>query len=169
MNVLLIITVLMSSLWPMDVPPEQGDPYIIVNKASNEVGWINDGNVQDVFPAATGRTKDLTPEGEFTLIVKAKDPYYRKLDIEGGSKDNPLGSRWLGFDAKGTDGRMYGIHGTNEPEKISEYVSNGCIRLRNDDVIRLFDQAPVGTRVWVGAEQHKSIATIAGELNLLYE
>lgn len=39
------------------------------------------------------------------------------------------------------------IHGTNEEDKIGTPVSHGCIRMRNADVVTLFDQVAVDTRV----------------------
>ena len=41
------------------------------------------------------------------------------------------------------------IHGTTEPGSIGRAVSNGCIRMRNEAVISLFDQVPLGTPVYV--------------------
>ncbi len=43
-------------------------------------------------------------------------------------------------------GRLYTIHGTNANFGIGLRVSQGCIRLRNDDIKYLFDHVPVGTR-----------------------
>ena len=39
------------------------------------------------------------------------------------------------------------IHGTNEEDKIGTPVSHGCIRMRNADVVTLFDHVSVDTRV----------------------
>ena len=39
------------------------------------------------------------------------------------------------------------IHGTNHPELIGKFVSNGCVRMNNDDVTALAALAPVGTPV----------------------
>lgn len=39
--------------------------------------------MQDIYKAATGKTNDLTPEGMFTVTVKAINPYYRKKNIQG--------------------------------------------------------------------------------------
>ena len=61
--------------------------------------------------------------------MKAKDPYYIAKNIPGSPK-NPLGSRWMGFNARGTDGSKYGIHGTNQPSSIGKYISQGCIRMK---------------------------------------
>ncbi|MGM0864623.1 MAG: L,D-transpeptidase [Bacillota bacterium] len=149
MRILLAIILFASPIWPLGRNPLPGDPFIIVNKESNQLAYIDDGKVQHTFPVATGKTTTLTPEGLFNVSVKAKDPYYRKKNIPGGDPRNPLGSRWIGFDAKGTDGRIYGIHGTNQPSSIGKYISNGCIRMHNKHVEFLFDQVPVGTKVLV--------------------
>lgn len=149
MRILLAIILFASPIWPLGRNPLPGDPFIIVNKESNQLAYIDDGKVQHTFPVATGKTTTLTPEGLFNVTVKAKNPYYRKKNIPGGDPRNPLGSRWIGFDAKETDGRIYGIHGTNQPSSIGKYISNGCIRMHNKHVEFLFDQVPVGTKVLV--------------------
>ena len=46
-------------------------------------------------------------------------------------------------------GTLYRIHGSNEPETISQAVSSGCIRMTNDDVVDLYNRVRVGTRVVV--------------------
>ncbi|MCA0147695.1 MULTISPECIES: L,D-transpeptidase [Rossellomorea] len=149
MRLLLAIILFASPIWPLGRNPIPGDPFIIVNKENNQLAYIDDGKIQATFPVATGKTAELTPEGLFNVTVKAKDPYYRKKNIPGGDPRNPLGTRWIGFDAEGTDGRIYGIHGTNRPSSIGRYISNGCIRMQNKNVEYLFDKAPVGTKVLV--------------------
>jgi lipoprotein-anchoring transpeptidase ErfK/SrfK len=43
-----------------------------------------------------------------------------------------------------------GIHGTNQPSKIGEAVSHGCVRLTNEDVRRLVDlDVPLGMPVFI--------------------
>lgn len=138
-----------SPLWPLGPNPLPGDPFLIVNKKTNEVAFIQDSKVQTVITAATGKTEDLTPEGFFTVTIKAADPYYRKRDIKGGDPNNPLGTRWIGFDAADTDGRIYGIHGTNDPSSIGKYVSQGCIRMQNEAVESLYEYVPIGTKILV--------------------
>jgi len=46
-------------------------------------------------------------------------------------------------------GTMYRIHGSNEPNTIGHSVSSGCIRMRNEDVVDLYNRVPVGTLVTV--------------------
>lgn len=145
----LFLTLMISPLWPIGPNPILGDPFIIVNKQTNELTFIDNGEIQDVVSVATGKTDSHTPEGIFTIIIKAENPYYRKKDIPGGQANNPLGTRWIGFDAKETDGRIYGLHGTNDPASIGHYVSNGCIRLQNHQVEALFEKIPIGTKILI--------------------
>lgn len=162
----LFLILMFSPLWPIGPNPLPGDPFVIVNKRTNELTFIDNREIQQVVHVATGKTDSLTPEGMFTVVVKAENPYYRKKDIPGGKKNNPLGTRWIGFDAKETDGRIYGIHGTNDPESIGHYVSNGCIRLKNDHVEALFDRIPIGTKILI-VSTDKSTKQLAKKYDVL--
>ena len=44
-------------------------------------------------------------------------------------------------------GDGYGIHGTDEPEKLGHSVSHGCVRLGDEDIARLYAMANVGDTV----------------------
>ena len=46
-------------------------------------------------------------------------------------------------------GDGYAIHGTNQPESIGRSVSHGCVRMRNEDIERLYPMVPVGTPVYI--------------------
>ncbi|CAN7514734.1 L,D-transpeptidase [Rhizobium sp. LjRoot254] len=61
-----------------------------------------------------------------------------------GSEANPLGARALYLGST-----LYRIHGTNAPWTIGYAVSSGCIRMRNQDVVDLYERVKVGTRVIV--------------------
>ncbi|MBR3368994.1 MAG: L,D-transpeptidase [Rhodobacteraceae bacterium] len=63
-----------------------------------------------------------------------------------GGPQNPLGARALYLMSGGRD-QGYRIHGTPEWWLIGQYVSSGCIRMVNHDVIDLFNRVPNGTRV----------------------
>jgi len=63
--------------------------------------------------------------------------------MEGGEA-NPLGARALYL-----GDTLYRIHGTNAPWTIGTNVSSGCIRMRNEDVIDLYERVGVGTKVIV--------------------
>jgi lipoprotein-anchoring transpeptidase ErfK/SrfK len=160
LSILLAITV--SPIHPDAPAVKPGDPFLIVNKGTNKLAFIKDNAVQEVVPAGTGRSQKLTPEGLFTVKVKAVNPYFRKKNIPGGDPRNPLGSRWIGFDAMNTDGRIYGVHGTNQPWTVGKYISNGCVRLKNADVERLYNKVPTGTKILV-TKSNKDFPTLAKE------
>ncbi len=64
--------------------------------------------------------------------------------IPGGAPNNPMGARALTLNLD-----EYAIHGTNRPSSIGTYASYGCIRMLNEDIVDLYDQVSVGTRVVV--------------------
>ena len=72
----------------------------------------------------------------------ARQPYLPRF-VAGGP-GNPLGARAIYL---GTS--QYRIHGTNDPSTIGKFVSSGCIRMTNADVIDLFSRVNLGTRVVV--------------------
>jgi lipoprotein-anchoring transpeptidase ErfK/SrfK len=45
--------------------------------------------------------------------------------------------------------RGFGIHGTSDPSSIGQDASSGCVRMLREDVERLFDWTPRGTRVTI--------------------
>ncbi len=80
-----------------------------------------------------------------------RQPELAKYEANGmpGGDGNPLGVRALYlFDDKGKD-TLYRIHGTIEPNSIGRNVSSGCIRMLNENVTRLYDVVPIGTKVIV--------------------
>jgi lipoprotein-anchoring transpeptidase ErfK/SrfK len=65
-----------------------------------------------------------------------------------GGPDSPMGARAL-YLFEGDKDTLYRIHGTNEPEKIGHAVSSGCIRMRNIDVIDLYNRVQPDAKVIV--------------------
>ncbi|MGY8667685.1 L,D-transpeptidase [Bradyrhizobium sp. UFLA05-109] len=72
----------------------------------------------------------------------ARQPYLPRF-VAGGL-GNPLGARAMYLGAS-----EYRIHGTNDPTTIGKFVSSGCIRMTNEDVVDLFNRVNIGTRVVV--------------------
>jgi len=81
----------------------------------------------------------------------ARQPYLPRW--VGGGPGNPLGARALYLG--NTD---YRIHGTNSPGSIGKHVSSGCIRMRDADVVDLYDRVPVGTKVVVLPSDQGAVA-----------
>lgn len=85
-----------------------------------------------IYPIAVGKPETPTPTGIYHIITKVVNP--------GGV----LGTRWMGLDIPNGP---YGIHGTFQPDSIGKAISNGCIRMYNEDIEELFSQVRVGTTV----------------------
>ena len=85
---------------------------------------------------------DWRPPSEMIAREKAKGRFLPTF-LAGGI-ENPLGARALYLGST-----LYRIHGTNQPWTIGGAVSSGCIRMRNEDVVDLYDRVKVGTTVVV--------------------
>ncbi|MBF9231892.1 L,D-transpeptidase [Microvirga alba] len=99
-------------------------------------GWTGTSRI-----ARKAEWPDWNPPAE----MKARWPH---VQYTKGGPDNPLGARAL-YLYEGNKDTLYRIHGTNEPEKIGLAVSSGCIRMRNIDVVDLYNRADVNAKVVV--------------------
>ena len=85
---------------------------------------------------------DWYPPAEMIARERAKG---RDLPTRlAGGIENPLGARALYLGST-----LYRIHGTNQPWTIGGAVSSGCIRMRNEDVVDLYERVEIGTTVVV--------------------
>lgn len=105
---------------------------ITINRSLHKLTLYRDSIVFKNYPVAVGKPSTPTPVGTFRIVNRAINP--------GG----PFGARWLGLNAPNGD---YGIHGTNNPSSIGKDVSNGCIRMFNEQVIELSNLVSIGTVV----------------------
>jgi len=126
----------------------QGDFHILVDKSMMHLTLFLNGQYVKRYRVGIGH-HDLTPEGDFVIGLKQKDPAWYKPGggvIPYGHPDNPLGTRWIKLkDTPEFSG--YGIHGTTDPKSIGAKMSEGCIRMLNREVEELFDLVPLGTTV----------------------
>ena len=140
--------------------PETVREGIVVNVAEMRLYYYpKAGNTVEVFPIGIGQAGRETPRNWVTHVERKKagptwspTPNTRKAYAEEGKTlpafvpagpDNPMGLYAIYI------GRLYAIHGTNSNFGIGLRVSQGCIRLRNNDIRYLFDNIPVGTRVQI--------------------
>ena len=119
---------------------------IVINLAIPSLALYEGSERIRLYPIAPGTVSTPTPTGYFEIRSKDVNPTWidpkdPKHVIPSG-EDNPLGYRWMEFYAVN-----YGIHGTNKPESIGHFVSNGCIRMHEKDVEALFDLVEIGTPV----------------------
>jgi len=133
---------------------------IVVNVAEMRLYYYPNGsNTVEIFPIGIGQAGRETPRNWVTRVERKQEaPSWtptantrREYASRGESlpafvpagPDNPMGLYAIYI------GKLYAIHGTNANFGIGLRVSQGCIRLRNDDIEHLFQNVPVGTRVQI--------------------
>ncbi len=142
--------------------PRRSDRRIVVSLVDRKLALVEDGRVLKVYRVAVGTPDMPTPEGEFRIINRVKDPSWYGGSISPGTvipagPANPLGTRWIGLNQKG-----YGIHGTNAPKSIGKRASHGCIRMRKADLEELFEIVRVGDTVELVGRRSAELAQIFG-------
>ncbi len=110
-----------------------------MDKSEFRLYWVKDNVLVKTYPVAIGRPGMETPVRLWRVAAKLRtDPrgVYgpRKLAL----------AKWTGTSWAYTN---YGIHGTNEPWVIGTKASHGCIRMYNSDILELWPQVPLYTRV----------------------
>ena len=128
----------------MPVPDRTDESYdIIVYPRYHRLVVLKEEHKIRSYHVAVGNTSTPTPVGEYRIIFK------------GENWGPSFGPRWLGLNVPWGN---YGIHGTNKPHSIGQHLSHGCIRMRNEDIMKLYPMIPIGTRVTI-------LGHILGDLN----
>jgi lipoprotein-anchoring transpeptidase ErfK/SrfK len=154
----------------VDYPYKQPPGTIVVNTDTRYLYYVLPGGKAVRYGVAVGE-EALAWSGVATVGRMTEWPdWIPTPDLQArlgpfpervpGGPANPLGARAL-YLFEGKKDTLYRIHGTNQPEKIGQAVSSGCIRMTNEDVIDLFDQAKLGATVIVLApgQTESSVAT----------
>ncbi len=103
---------------------------ITINLSSRVLTVYRDNKMVKSYSVGVGKMLTPTPTGTYYIANKRPNP--------GG----PFGVLWMGLNLP-----HYGIHGTNNPASIGHYVSHGCIRMYNSDVLELSQLVPIGTPI----------------------
>ena len=131
--------------------PEVSQTRRLVLKLGERRVYLYRGKEIEVsYQVAIGKNSTPTPKGEYKVIQMIIDPAWENPwtgEISPPGKDSPLGLRWIGFWTDGTD--YIGFHGTPNRDSIGQAASNGCVRMRNEDVVALFKEVEMGTPVIV--------------------
>ena len=102
------------------------------------------------YPVAVGTDETPTPQGEFLVGNMVVNPVWQSPwtgEVHQSGPDSALGVRWIGF--ADSEAGSFGFHGTPTLDSIGTAASNGCVRMRNEDVTALFAAVTVGTPVIV--------------------
>ena len=135
-------------------PPKHAAGTIVVSTRDRYLYYVLGGGQALRYNIGVGRegrafsgtsavsAKREWPDWSPTPSIKKEQPHLPN-HMKGGA-DNPLGARALYL-----GDTMYRIHGTNEPWKLGDAISAGCIRLSNDDIIDLYNRTKIGATVIV--------------------
>ena len=127
---------------------------IVVDTPHKFLYLVEDGGKALRYGIGVGRP-GFTWAGVKTITAKREWPDWRPPEamlkrqpelprFMAGGPQNPLGARAMYLGSS-----EYRIHGSNEPWTIGHNVSSGCIRLRNADVMDLYNRVNIGTKVVV--------------------
>lgn len=150
-----VLIVLLACLLGVQNGSHEGKPFVVVDKQALTLSLMAAGSTLiKSYPIACGsnlgtktRKGDRkTPEGSFHInqVLNARGLSHDFGDGKGPVRD-AYGPWFLRLDVPGYND--IGIHGTHLPESIGTRTTEGCIRLRNDDIKDLKERVAVGTLV----------------------
>jgi lipoprotein-anchoring transpeptidase ErfK/SrfK len=133
---------------------DEGPGTIVIDTPNKFLYLVEEGGTALRYGIGVGRpgftwagVKEVTAKREWPDWIPPDDMLHRQPNLPrfmAGGPENPLGARAMYLGST-----LYRIHGSNEPWTIGTNVSSGCIRLRNADVIDLYNRVKVGTKVVV--------------------
>ena len=129
---------------------ETNSSRVLVDLSDRRAYVYRQNTVIASYPIGVGKKGWETPTGSFKIMHMQHNPAW-KHPITGqvfpSGPKSPLGVRWIGF---WTDGHSHiGFHGTPNDDVVGSPVSHGCLRMRNTDVVSLYNQVSLGTQVQV--------------------
>jgi lipoprotein-anchoring transpeptidase ErfK/SrfK len=129
---------------------------IVVKTSQRRLYYVLGDGKAIRYPVGVGRSgmrwsgtvyidgKYIRPAWEAPESIR-KDYSRLPLVIPSGSRHNPMGAAAMTL----SGGGQYAIHGTNNPGSVGHFVSHGCIRMYNSDIMDLYRRVSYGTRVVV--------------------
>lgn len=144
---------------PPVVAAPKPQPYLVLNLGERRVYLKEEGVDAPVasYRVAIGRKQFPTPVGKFRINEMVENPDFVVFDFNNTNKpsrgrippgpNNPLGMRWIAF--AHDHGWTIGFHGTANTSVLGQAVSHGCVRMANEDIIKLFPKVKLGTTVIV--------------------
>lgn len=126
------------------------DVHLAIRLKERKLYVYKGSQIVATYPVAIGKKGRETPTGEWQVMETIVNPGWTNFNtgkMMPPGKNNPLGSRWIGFWTDGKD--TIGFHGTNQPNSVGKAVSSGCVRMYDKDVQALYPLIKVGTIVRV--------------------
>ena len=138
------------SLSPQSLSLNSFPTKVVLSLSQRRVSVYRGEMLTASYEVAVGREGWNTPTGEFSVFQKQINPAWEHpftAAVIPPGPDNPLGARWIGFWSDGVN--SIGFHGTPDESVIGGAVSHGCVRMRNEDVLALYEQVELNTPVVV--------------------
>ncbi len=133
-----------------DVSVRGVDNRIVIARQARRLTVYRGSSDEVLFQSsvATGAPKTPTPLGDFFIDIVVK-----LTNTKGAYGPFQLSVAAFSDALQTFDGgpAQIAIHGTNRPDLIGKFVSNGCVRLNNSDITALQPLVPVGTPVQIVA------------------
>ncbi len=125
---------------------------LVLVLGEKKVYAYQDDKILASYPVAIGKKGWETPKGNFQVIQMVENPIWENPwngKRVPASLDGPIGVRWIGFWSDGKN--TIGFHGTPKKHEhfLGKAVSHGCVRMRNPDVIALYEIVKTGIPVSV--------------------
>ncbi len=130
--------------------PNSQEVRIVLRLGERRVYVYKGDRVEASYPVAIGKSSTPTPTGTFEVFQRIENPVWQNPwtgQITQPGPNSALGMRWIGF-AEMSNG-IIGFHGTPTVNSIGKAASNGCVRMYNRDVVKLFNYVTMGTTVTV--------------------
>jgi len=126
--------------------------HVVLVLGEKKVYAYQNDRILASYPVAIGKKGWETPKGNFQVIQMVENPVWenpwngKKIPA---SLDGPIGVRWIGFWSDGKN--TIGFHGTPKKHEhfLGKAASHGCVRMRNPDVIALYNMVQTGIPVSV--------------------
>jgi len=158
------------------IVPTEVSHGLVVNLPELLVYQFYKGVYQRRYAVAVGKPSWPTPTGTYSIVDKRENPTWNVpesiqeemeemgmevIDKVPPGPNNPLGKYFIGTSADGV-----GLHATNRPWSVGQYVSHGCLRMLPDEIAQLFPQVEVGAPIKIIYQPVKMALTSQGRIFL---
>ena len=163
-------------VWGHAVDGSDARPELIVSMADQELAFVQHGNVVTRYPVSTSKFglgdsagSYRTPLGTLFVsgkfgdklaagaVIKSRNPTGEVVAPNAPGRDAIISRviwlRGLEEQNRGAHERCIYIHGTPEENRIGKPASFGCIRMRSNDVIALFERVHIGMHVLISRQK----------------
>ena len=139
---------------------KDGKYNVFINKSDYTLTLFDGNDPVKVYPIAVGKNPgdkqrvgdNRTPVGKFKVVsIENSSKWTHDFRDGKGKIKGAYGPWFLRLDAKGWKG--IGIHGTHDPDSIGTDATEGCIRLRNEDIADLRQYAKTGMPVIISENE----------------